>query len=356
MQINTIPQDFIINMSKEGQGNFESNFLLHGLIIKNDTDKPITLKHIDMELYANKNSVKQLTYRDQALVQILSHFVNECTWLGKGFGAQLFLGEEGFFNPEMFSQSLTLLPNQETGIFNEYFIIVSQKKVDSLTIHVHYELDGLELKQECTVQVVHYENKNKYIFPLKGCISTCGNFNSLFDHRQHFSMEFAIDMAQYNVDQKLIFKENMQNTDYVVWGKDVLAIADGVVIECYNDMPFTTSWVWEERLPYFKQYGLAAQFGNYVILQHINGESSFYGHMIEKSVTVKKGDVLKQGQIIGKVGSTGLSNCPHLHFQLMNKPDILAGRGLPCSFINISDVTGDQIDRIMDDNVIVHTF
>ena len=122
MQINTIPEDFIINMSKEGQGNFESNFLLHGLIIKNDTDKPITLKHIDMELYANKNSVKQLTYRDQALVQILSHFVNECTWLGKGFGAQLFLGEEGFFNPEMFSQSLTLLPNQETGIFNEYFI------------------------------------------------------------------------------------------------------------------------------------------------------------------------------------------------------------------------------------------
>lgn len=355
MQIKTIPKDYIINMSKEAQGNFESNFLLHGLKIKNDTDQPMILKQIDMVLFANNNFVKQITYRDQALDQILSRFVNESTWLGKGFGAQLFLGEEGFFNPEAFSHSLTLLPNQETGIFNEYFIIVSQHRIDKLSIQVLFDLDGVELRRECAVTVVDYENKNKYIFPLKGCISTCGNYNSLFDHRQHFSMEFAIDMAQYNDDQKLMFKENMQNNDYVIWGKDVIAIADGEVMDCYNDMPYTTSWIWEERLPYFKQYGLAAQFGNYIILQHANGESSFYGHMIENSVTVNKGDRIKQGQLIGKVGHTGLSNCPHLHFQLMDKPDILAGRGLPCSFTNISDVTGDRMDRIMDDNVIVHT-
>ena len=79
MQIKTIPKDYIINMSKEAQGNFESNFLLHGLKIKNDTDQPMILKQIDMVLFANNNFVKQITYRDQALDQILSRFVNEST-------------------------------------------------------------------------------------------------------------------------------------------------------------------------------------------------------------------------------------------------------------------------------------
>jgi hypothetical protein len=48
-------------------------------------------------------------------------------------------------------------------------------------------------------------------------------------------MEFAIDMAQYNADQKLIYKENMQEEDYMIFGKDILAIADGEVMDCYNE-------------------------------------------------------------------------------------------------------------------------
>jgi hypothetical protein len=39
----------------------------------------------------------------------------------------------------------------------------------------------------------------------------------------------------------------------------------------------------------------------------------------------------------------------------MDKPDILTGRGLPCSFTNIMDVTENSIERIMEDNIIVHT-
>lgn len=356
MEIRTIPKDYIINMSNEAHGNVESNFLLHGLKIKNDADKTVELKQINMELYAAETFVKQVTYCDKALTNAVERLAHECTWLGGGFGAQLFLGEEGFWNTEKYSSSVTLMPNQETGLFNEYFVVVYKEMVDLLSVQVLYEMEGKEYKQELSIPLMNYENKNKYIFPLEGCISTCGNYNCLLDHRQHYSMEFAIDMAQYNKEQKLSFKENMQMEDYVIYGKDILAIADGEVIDCHHSIPITTSWVWEERLPYFKIYGLASQFGNYVIIQHENGESSFYGHMIVDSLTVKKGDRVKQGQVIGKVGHTGLSNCPHLHFQLMDKPDILTGRGLPCSFTNIKDVTGEPIERIMDDNFIVHTY
>lgn len=355
MELKSRPGDYIINMSYEAHGKVESNFLLHGLNIKNDTDQPLVLKHVNLELYSANTFVKQISYCDKALSHAVERFAKECTWLGEGFGAQLFLGEEGFWNPKAYSSTTTLMPNQETGLFNEYFVVVYQERVDLLEICVIYEMDGKEYKQELTIPLINYKNKNEYIFPLKGCFSTCGNYNCLLDHRQHYSMEFAIDMAQYNSELKLSFKENMNNEDYFIYGKDVLAIADGEVVDCYHAIPITTSWVWEERAPYFKQYGLAAQFGNYVVLQHANGESSFYGHMIKDSLTVKKGDRVKQGQMIGKVGHTGLSNCPHLHFQLMDKPDILTGRGLPCSFTNLKDVTGNPLDRITDDNIIVHT-
>lgn len=354
MELRTVPGDDIINMTKEAHGKVESNFLLHGLKIRNDTEVPATLLQIDMTLYAGDVCVKQVTYGGEALRYAVERFARDCAWLGAGVGAQLFLGREGFWNPALFSDSVELPPNRETGLFNEYFVIVHTERLDRMRISVTYKSNGIKQQTAMSLPLVQYENRNRYIFPLKGCYSTCGNYNALLDHRQHYSMEFAIDMAQYNEAQKLFFKEPMRTEDHIVYGREILAIADGVVAECYGSIPVTTSWVWEERKPYFEQYGLASQFGNYVILEHANGESSFYGHMIVDSLTVAKGDAVQQGQVIGRVGHTGMSNCPHLHFQLMDRPSLLTGRGLPCSFTNLRDVANDPLARILDDNLIVH--
>ena len=63
-------------------------------------------------------------------------------------------------------------------------------------------------------------------------------------------------------------------------------------------------------------------FGNYVILDHGNNVYTIYGHMASGSITVTEGDTVKQGQVIGKVGSSGSSTGPHLHFQVE-----IGGRG-----------------------------
>ena len=61
-------------------------------------------------------------------------------------------------------------------------------------------------------------------------------------------------------------------------------------------------------------------YGNYVIIYHGkmsdgNTYSTLYGHM--KSVATSAGKYVKQGELIGYVGSTGNSTGPHLHYEVM---------------------------------------
>lgn len=57
-------------------------------------------------------------------------------------------------------------------------------------------------------------------------------------------------------------------------------------------------------------------YGNYIIIQHDDGNYTLYAHLATDSILVKAGDVVKQGQVIAKVGSTGNSTGPHLHFEV----------------------------------------
>jgi len=55
-------------------------------------------------------------------------------------------------------------------------------------------------------------------------------------------------------------------------------------------------------------------YGNLIVIRHSNGLTSHYGHCQGRSVQV--GQIVKAGDIIGTVGSTGLSTGPHLHFEI----------------------------------------
>lgn len=62
------------------------------------------------------------------------------------------------------------------------------------------------------------------------------------------------------------------------------------------------------------------QYGNYVRIRHANGYHTSYAHMSKFARGVKEGVQVRQGQVIGYIGTTGLSSGPHLHFEvLVNK-------------------------------------
>lgn len=77
-------------------------------------------------------------------------------------------------------------------------------------------------------------------------------------------------------------------------GKTVYAVKDGVVIYAAKHKAY----------------------GNFVIIDHGKGISSCYAHMQDGSMKVAVGDKVQQGQPIGKVGDTGYSTAPHLHFEI----------------------------------------
>ncbi|WP_135080913.1 M23 family metallopeptidase [Terasakiella sp. SH-1] len=93
-------------------------------------------------------------------------------------------------------------------------------------------------------------------------------------------------------------------------GVVVRAVSDGIVVGTRDHMKDIDY----RKLP--KEKIAKKQCGNGVRLEHKNGWITKYCHLRKNSVKVKKGDQVKQGDIIGLVGHSGMATFPHLHFQV----------------------------------------
>jgi Peptidase family M23 len=80
---------------------------------------------------------------------------------------------------------------------------------------------------------------------------------------------------------------------------------------------------------------------------------ALYEHLQPGSLTVKVGDAVKAGAPLAKIGNTGPSEGPHLHFGLLNKPDILAGRSLPFVFDSFTLVGAVDLDASNGDRLVI---
>lgn len=80
-------------------------------------------------------------------------------------------------------------------------------------------------------------------------------------------------------------------------------------------------------------------YGNFVKLNHGGGLASGYGHM--SRIAVSPGARVSQGQVIGYVGSTGLSTGPHLHYELWRNGDAINPRSI--AFASVRRLTGGAL-------------
>jgi hypothetical protein len=63
--------------------------------------------------------------------------------------------------------------------------------------------------------------------------------------------------------------------------------------------------------------------GNGVVVAHVGGWETMYCHMAKGSITVKKGQRVKAGSVLGKIGMSGKAEIPHLHFSLRHQGDTI---------------------------------
>jgi len=113
-----------------------------------------------------------------------------------------------------------------------------------------------------------------------------------------------------------------QNQSYFNYGQPVLAVSAGKVVEAVDRFP--------DQVPNNPgPPSVEAADGNHVILKLGKGVFAGYAHLVPGSVRVHRGDRVREGQVLGKLGNSGNSSGPHLHFQLMNQPSLLDADGLP---------------------------
>lgn len=116
----------------------------------------------------------------------------------------------------------------------------------------------------------------------------------------------------------------VENT--LAWGQPVFAVMDGTVVAASDGVPDRERISMVRDLLRLMLLGpkiappFSALGGNYVILK-CGDVYPLYAHLKQGSVCVRPGDRVHSGDPLGKVGNSGSSLQPHLHFQVMNNPD-----------------------------------
>ena len=103
------------------------------------------------------------------------------------------------------------------------------------------------------------------------------------------------------------------------YGSPIYAVLDGVV----------------------QSAGRAGGYGNFIKLGHGGGLQSGYGHM--SGFAVRAGQRVRQGQVIGYVGSTGMSTGPHLHWEVWKNGVAINPKSI--SFTSVAALSGDELRR-----------
>lgn len=112
------------------------------------------------------------------------------------------------------------------------------------------------------------------------------------------------------------------------WGMDFTA-PTGTPIYATGDGKVTT------------QKNSRSGYGNHIIIDHGYGYETLYGHM--SKVEARRGQIVKRGDIIGYVGSTGRSTAPHLHYEVIKD-----GRKInPVNFY-FNDLSPEEYDRVLE--------
>ncbi len=143
------------------------------------------------------------------------------------------------------------------------------------------------------------------------------------EHTHQGAWAHAWDLEVVDEQGRAFRGSGLQPADYYAYGAPVVAPADGRVVRVVDHLPdnpiggvdTTNNW------------------GNQLVLWHTGNLYSALCHLQPGSTTVSPGNEIRAGQLLGRVGSSGRSPVPHLHFQLQVAAE-MGSATCPCQLIH----------------------
>jgi len=165
------------------------------------------------------------------------------------------------------------------------------------------------------------------------------------DGTRWLAQRFAIDWIRLDDAGRPYVGDWRVNENWVVFGDPVVSASGGRVVETLDTMPENTPPTPASDLTSF------TALGNHVIVDMGNGRYALYAHLQPGSVAVEVGQRVRPGQLLGRVGNTGSSAAPHLHFHVTDAPPAIGSDGAPWIFrrfdlparaLNADEVNADE--------------
>jgi hypothetical protein len=157
------------------------------------------------------------------------------------------------------------------------------------------------------------------------------------------AQHYAIDFVQLNQAGRAWEGDPREVANWIGYGAPIHSATAGRVVSARDGLADQPVGGLPPDLP------VADALGNGVIVDIGGGRYAAYAHMAPGSVSVKAGDQVQVGTVLGALGNSGNSSAPHLHFHVMDRPSVLVANGLPYVFDHWTlerRVTGTTLDAL----------
>ena len=362
VEIRFCPASAVRTYPLESRRDLQS-LLLQNVAVINHGSAPFKIDDIDIELLQANRVVESRKLDREAVQRIADR--------GAKLQAAGILQQVGFqfCGTDLIASDIKLagpILDRDQALLIASQVFAFHGARDTLRVRVHGNVDGRATEFAGSIPIKSEFAQNNYIFPLRGVwyVGYGASFHT--GHRWAIPEEFALDIAKIGESGLSHKGDGTRFDDYYAYGADVLAAADGRVTSVANDQqedPSAMQRPNETQEAYFARLqkeqgerlakGLTAITGNYVMIDHGKNEYPLYAHLQPGSVRIRVGDQVKAGDVIGKLGSSGNSTEPHLHFHVCDKPDPLMCAGIPVNFSNITIQWADLPRPIQSGDVVI---
>lgn len=247
-----------------------------------------------------------------------------------------------------------LEPKSSVFLFNPFETFAPQ--IELARMHYTFFFETNEGKKEfsssVTILPTTFKPKTRLQLPLKGRVLVHDG-HDFFSHHRRFNLahpflkeikvthnftRYASDLCVVNQRGELRRNQSDANTDWYGFGATVYAPGAGRVVRIRNDSPDNVKGESTFTLDQFRK-DPTVPAGNFIIIDHLNGELSLLAHLKRGSVLVREGTTVRGGQPLAEMGVSGDAYLPHVHYELRSSSEVNA-LGLPAYFWNFVRLLG----------------